>query len=70
MMEVLGRCTVTWRCRGDHGCAAAIPLRIGQTRRGTADVVNMFKVSAVPPRISAVLTVVRGATAINDVVAC
>ena len=27
---------------------------------------NMFKVSALPPRRSAVLTVFRGATAIND----
>ena len=53
----------SWRC---HGGAAAIPLRIGPTRGGTAEVLNMFKVSAVPPRRSAVLTVFRGATAIND----
>ena len=43
-----------------------IPLRNGPTRGGTADVLNMFKVSAVPPQRSAVLTVFRGATAIND----
>ena len=49
-----------------HGGAAAIPLRIGPTRGGTAEVLNMFKVSAVPPRRSAVLTVFRGATAITD----
>ena len=54
------------RCHGGHGGAAAIPLRIGPTRGGTAEVFNMFKVSAVPPRRSAVLTVLRGATAIND----
>ena len=30
------------------------------------EVLNMFKVSAVPPRRSAVLTVFGGATAIND----
>ena len=32
----------------------------------TAEVLNMLKVSAVPPRRSAVLTVFGGATAIND----
>jgi len=53
------------RCHGGHGGAVAIPLRIGSTRGGTAEVLNMFKVSAVPPRRSAVLTVFRGATAIN-----
>ena len=31
----------SWRCR-------VIPLRIGPTRGGTAEVLNMFKVSAVP----------------------
>ena len=31
-----------------------------------ANVLNMFKVSAVPPRTSTVLTVFGGATAIND----
>ena len=54
------------RCHGGHGGAAAIRLRIGPTRCGTAEVLNMFKVSAVLPRRSAVLTVFRGATAIND----
>ena len=49
-----------WRCRCGNGCAAAIPLRIVPTRGGTAEV------SAVPPRRSAVLTVFRGVTAIND----
>ena len=49
-----------------HGGATAIPLRIGPTRGRTAEVLNMFKVSAVPPRRSAVLTVFRGAMAIND----
>ena len=53
-------------CHGGHGGAAANPLRCGPTRAGTADVLNMFKVSAVPPRRSAVLTVFGGATAIND----
>ena len=64
-----GSCTVprwSWRCHGGHGGAAAIPLRIGPTRGGTSEVLNMFKVSAVLPRRSAVLTVFRGATAIND----
>ena len=52
---------------GSHGGAAATPLRIGPTRSGTAEVLNMFKVSAVPPRRrSAVFTVLAGATAIND----
>ena len=32
----------------------------------TAEVLNMFKVPAVPPQRSAVLTVFHGATAIND----
>ena len=39
---------------------------VGPTRGGTAEVLNMFKVSAVPPRRYAVLTVFRVATAIND----
>ena len=42
-----------WRLRCDGGSTA-------EARR------NMFKVSAVPPRRSAVLTVFGGATAIND----
>ena len=49
----------SWRCRGD-------PTADWPNPRGTAEVLNMFKVSAVPPRRSAVLTVFRGATAIND----
>ena len=54
------------RCHGGHDGAAATPLRIGPIRSGTGEVWNMFKVSAVPPRRSAVLTVFGGATAIND----
>ena len=42
------------RCHGGHGGAAANPLRIGPTRGGTAEVLNMFNVSAVPPRRSCV----------------
>ena len=44
------------------------PLRIGPTRDDTAEVLNIIilKVSAVPPRRSAVPTVFGGATAIND----
>ena len=60
---VLARC-LSGQC--GHGGAAAILLRIGPTRGGTAEVLNMFKVSAVPPRRSAVLTVFRRATAINE----
>ena len=56
---------IVW-CHRGHGGAASIPLLIGPTRAGTADVLNMFKVSAVPPQMSAVLTVFRSATAIND----
>ena len=68
LRSVYGATAVRVRCHGGHGGAAAIPLRIGPTRGGTADVLNMLKVSAVPPRRSAVLTVsvVPGATAIND----
>ena len=61
-----GAIAVLVRCHGDHGGAAATPLRIGPTPGGTAEVLNIFKVSAVPPRSSAVLTVFGGATAIND----
>ena len=61
-----GATAVLVRCHGGHGGATATPLRIGPTRGGTAEVLNMFKVSAVPPRRSAVLTVFRGATAMND----
>ena len=60
-----GATAVLVRYHGGRGGTAAIPLRIGPTRGGTAEVLNMFKVSAVPPRRSAVLTVFRGATAIN-----
>ncbi len=61
-----GANAVLVRCHGGDGGAAATPLRIGSTRGGTVEVLNMFKVSAVPPRRSAVLTVFGGATAIND----
>ena len=61
-----GATAVLVRCHDGHGGAAATPLRIGPTRRGTAEVLTIFKVSTVPPRRSAVLTVFRGATAIND----
>ena len=61
-----GATAVLVRCHGGHGGAAATPLRIGPTRDDTAEVFNMLKVSAVPPRRSAVLTVFGGATAIND----
>ena len=56
----------SWRCHGGHGGAATTPLRIGPTRGDIAEVLNMLKVSAVPSRRSAFLTVFRGATAIND----
>ena len=49
----------SWRCCGD-------PTADWPNPRGTAEVLNMLKVSAVPPRRSAVLTVFCGATAIND----
>ena len=61
-----GATAVVVRCHGGHGGAAATPLRIGPTRGGTAKVLNMFKVSAVPPRRSEVLTDFGGATSIND----
>ena len=54
------------RCQSGHGGAAATPLRIGPTRGGTSEVLNMLNVSAVPPRRSAVLTVFGDATAIDD----
>ena len=64
-----GATAVLVRCHGGHGGhggAAATPLLIGPTRGGNAEVLNMFKVSAVPPRRSAVLTIFGSARAIND----
>ena len=61
-----GATAILVRGHGGHGGAAATPLLIGPTRGGTSEVLNMVKVSAVPPRRSAVLTVFGGATAIND----
>ena len=61
-----GATAILIRCHGGHGSAAANTLRISPTRDNTAEVLNMLKVSAVPPRRSAVLTVFGGATAIND----
>ena len=61
-----GATAVLERCHGGHGSAAATPLRIGSTRDDTAEVLNMLKASAVPPRRSAVLTVFGDATATND----
>ena len=61
-----GSTVIPVRCHGGHGRAAATPLRIGPTCGGTAEVLNMLKVYAVPPRRSAVLTVFGGAMAIND----
>ena len=55
----------SWRCRGGNGGAAAIPLRIGPTRGGTAEVLNMCKVSAPRTAKARHLTFFRGATAIN-----
>ena len=60
-----GGTAIVVRYHGGHGGAAATPLRIGPTRGGTSELLNMLKVSAVPPRRSAVLTVFGGATAIN-----
>ena len=61
-----GANAVLVRCHSGHGGAVATLLRMGPTRGGTAEILNMFKVSAVPPRRSAVLTVFGCATAIND----
>ena len=61
-----GSTAILVRCHGGHGGAAATSLRIGPTRDDTAEVLKMLKVSAVPPRRSAVLTVFGGITAIND----
>ena len=49
----------SWRCRGD-------PTADWPNPRWPAEVLNMFKDPAVPPRRSAILTVFRGATAITD----
>ena len=61
-----GATSIIVRCHDGHGGAAATPMRIGPTRGGTSEVLNMLKVSVVPPRRSAVLTVFGSATAIND----
>ena len=62
-----GATAVLVRCHGGHGGAATTPLlRISPTPGGTAEVMNILKVSAVPLRRSEVLTVFGGATAIND----
>ena len=61
-----GATAVLVRCHGGHGGAAETQLRIGLTRGGTVEVLNMFNVSAVPPRRSAFLTVFGGTTANND----
>ena len=69
-MEVLLRFLYDRAYHGGHGGATAVPRRSWRCRGDpTADWPNprnMFKVAAVPPRRSAVLTVFRGATAIND----
>ena len=59
-----GATAVLVRCHGGHGGAAATPLRVGPNRGGTAEVLNMFNVSSVSSRRSAVLIVFCGATAI------
>ena len=71
-----GATAVPVRSYGGHGGVAAVSRRCcggnggvpdtGPTRGSTAEVLYMFKVSAVPPRRSAILTVFPGATAIND----
>ena len=58
----------SWRCHCGlcrTSTAVAPRLRCDGTITGEARR-NMFKVAAVPPRRSAVLTVFRGATTIND----
>ena len=67
-MEVLLRGTAVMEVRSLYGATAvmAVPLRPHCGLAQPADDLNMFKVSAVPPRTSAVLTVFGGATAIND----
>ena len=44
-----GSTAVLVLCHGSHGGAATTPLRISPTRDDTAEVLNMLKVSAVPP---------------------
>ena len=69
-MEVLlrGTAVIEVLLRSLYGTTAvmAVPRRPHCGVAQPADVVNMFKVSAVPPRTSAVSTVFGGATAIND----
>ena len=68
-----GATAVLVRYHGGHGGAAvvmAVPRRshCGLAQPAvSAEVLNMLKVSAVPPRRSAMLIVFRGTTAINDV---
>ena len=50
-----GATAVLVRGHDGHGDDAATPLRIGPTPGGTAEVLNVFSVSAVPLRRSAVL---------------
>ena len=59
-----------FRFKGRKSCAngdsVTLEFMIGPTSGGTAEVLNMFKVAAVPPRRFAMLTVFRGTKAIND----
>ena len=57
-----GATAVLVRCHGGNG--GAVPRR--PHCGGTAEVLDMFNVSSVPSRSSAVLIVFRGATAIYD----
>ena len=66
-----GATAVLVRCHGGHGGATAVYVvqapRLRCDGGSTAGARrNMLKVSAVPPRMSAVLTVFGCATAIND----
>ena len=58
----------SWRCHcGLCRTSTAVAPRLRCDRTSTAEARrNMFKVSAMPPRRSAVLTVFSGATTIND----
>ena len=58
----------SWRCHCDIcRTSTAVASRLRYDGGSTAEARrNMLKVSTVPPRRSAVLTVFRGATAIND----